>query len=311
MQKILLLIVSIIFVFCSCKRTKGDSVLPKDYVVTIDRIQAQRAWIEVFPPSEQIRYSLDILPVEDYEEHFSGLEGEKIYAEMMDSMRQEDGEVFGMMYQGAFFGACTMREATAYYLVLTGYSNNRPVLPVRKERFETLKRVKSDLYIVDITPDSLGLVVTPSNDEDTYFWDVAPMSEIRFTSGIPSFYFYDLLEDLYYYEFTQEMVVSGPSQIYASDYDSPMEESSDTLVVMFVGYDGRTGETTDAYEMWWVITQSHDAPIIRRADPDGFEDLFMPTYFAPTRKLYLSINRFRFRSRLNHDSHRRYKKAHR
>lgn len=296
MRKLLLLILITLPFLCGCKSVKGDSVFPRDYAVTINRIQAQRVWIEVFPSSEQTKYLMTLMPVADYEKYYGGADGDKRFVQEMDSMAHTQGEWSGMIQQGAMFGACVTHPATDYYLMLVGYSNNKPVLPIRKEPFTTLERVTSDIHIADLKMDDTDLILTPSNNEDTYIWELGLMSDIRLTAGCTSFYFYDLLEEFYYYDFTKEMVDRGPELVATKDIFELPDVQNDTLVIMFVGYDGLRGETTDAYEVWWAIPQPGGDQLIRKADPDGFESIFMPVQ-VPAYSIY-------------HDPHRRHTTSH-
>lgn len=270
----------------ACHKRKSDSILPQDFRVTVGRIQAQRIHLELFPEYEFTRYCMDIMPVDSFRNTYVS-DADYIYRKdtSLQRIAKETPaiQLKNLLQEGTLIVNLSIPSDEEYYLLLYSYNGSRPVNTLRKELFRTLPRKISDLHIDSVTLLGETIAIYPSILQDpsaTYFWDFTPLKDIRDRYlGLHSYYFFQLMENYYELDEMADFLVSGTdTESWRWYYNDNTFAIGDTMVVMAVGYDSISGETTDRYEAWWLVRPEEDTQTVRAvpAETDGLEDMFMP-----------------------------------
>jgi len=265
-----------------------DSLLPKDFHVTVNRIQAQRAYIEVFPVNEFTYYSLELVPVDTFQAHYSS--DEDYIRQRDDSLksiakRYLDNDIKPLLWCGTTRQTRVLSSNTDYYMLIYSYSDRTPIVSLRKDRFSTLQRRTTGFAIDSVVVDTTDIVVYPTFppgvEPSTYFWDFATTNEInRHAYGLHSYYFYNYIDNYYQLDFMPELLSRGIDRDSWKKYYTEAEfQVGDTMKIMAVGYDSVTGETTNQYDVWFFVRPMNDSTHVKafQAEPDGLESIFMPT----------------------------------
>ena len=287
MRKLFLLF--LLFCLCAaCQKRKSDSILPQDFRVTIDRIQAQRVHLEVFPQYEFTRYSLDIIPTDYFRKTYIS-DADYIYRKDTALQRlakqTPNTQLKDVLQEGTRIMNLSLPSDEEYYLLLYSYNGSHPVNTLRKETFRTLPRKHSAFHVDSVTLRGDDITIYPSLQQDpeaTYFWDFTPLKDIRDRYlGLHSYYFFQLIENYYELNDMVDLLDSGTdTESWRWYYNDNTFAIGDTMVVMAVAYDSITGETTDRYEAWWITRPEDDTKSVQAvpATSDGWEDMFMPKY---------------------------------
>lgn len=275
--------------FFACKKHK-DSLLPQDFKVTISRVQAQRARVEIFPEYEFTRYHAELKRVSDYELLFPT---DEAYIRYTDSSLHAianlyfEGDMSYALFHGTMFQTYTVPPSTDYYVLIYSYNGDRPIPQLRKERFRTLDRKLTDFHLDSVVMQGENIYVypNPQSPAPTYYWDFGVSREFNLAyAGIPSYYFYTILDGFYVYDLISDALSCGNDEDRWSVYYSDAEYVvGDTLTLLAVGYDPVTGETTDRYESWWLIRPEDAQERVHAipAEEDLFESMFMPFWPDP------------------------------
>lgn len=269
----IILLVVLPLLSTGCKKYEPTTIF--DFSVKISRIEAHRVWADVYPKDEFLKYYMDWMTVDDFNENYAT--DEMYIQEFTDIYTAE--QISKLSHEGAWMGALQTHPSASYYLLIMQIDGNKPI-NLRKVKFHSGEEHSSSFSLVadSIQLDAEGVLsIHPADTSWTYFWDIALNKEIRtdWADFHSVWFYYDVL---YYYsmDFFPDALTKGTDERNLLYEYHPYElTQGDTISILAVGYD-TMGETSPAYMPFWLIYPGEGSCAVAiPADSDEYEDLFM------------------------------------
>ena len=249
MKRAIYLMLCILPLLAGCSKTRPLSDYPFTSI-DISKICMDVAYIDIVPENNDFYFYFEVLEKSHYDKFGTEKElistlDEKIKTEYDEFWYQYMSFETLYLHKGAYDeNYYTLDPGTDYVLVAYGYNDDlTPMEHVSTAAFRTLDKKDCDLTF-SVSLSGSVVTVTPSNDNDTYFWEYESVETVEEEYlGSAAFYYYDIVMLYWEYDFLPGFESQG---VEDSDltwfYDI---EPGDQFYLIASGYD--QGFTTDFY----------------------------------------------------------------
>jgi len=236
-----LLAVAAVAVLAGCSKIPGLSDEP--FTITVRTVQAKAVWADIMPETNDFKYNFGTVTVKDYETKYKSDEA------LIKAIDKEDKEYWeknlkdlisfsdAYLCTGAYFlNSSYLEPETEYYVFAFPYDDSdNPICKVVKQRFTTTAYKPSDIDFT-VALNGSSVTVTPSNDNDPYYFDYDTVEYINEDfAGSPVIFYSYLVYKYEEYDFMSGMTVTGACDSDMADYFDM--KSGQEFYLVASGYD--------------------------------------------------------------------------